>query len=147
MTPTDPATPAASSTSNLYRAVIVRDLAEAHQALALGLPVTLLSQRGAALFAGCQFWRALVRQVCAAHPNTPVQDVLDCADASGYAVAAMRIGQQIIVLDPDAPGRDAVVAIARERSFLVLDQRPPALDLMDRSAARRVEWWLGGHDM
>lgn len=109
--------------------------------------MTLLSQRGAALFAGCQFWRALVRQACAAHPDTPVQDVLDCADASGYALAGLRIGQHIIVLDPSAPGRDVVVANAHLRGGIVLDQPPPALDLMERSAAQRLEGWLRDHDM
>ena len=127
--------------------MIVCSLVEACQALAGGLPVTLLSQRGAALFAGCQFWRSLVLQARAAHPNTPVHDVLDCADASGYALAALRIGQHIIVLDPDAPGRDSVAAVARERGDLLLDRPPPALDLRDKSAARRLEGWLRSHDM
>lgn len=131
---------------NLPPAVIVRSLAEAEQALAPGLPVTLLSARGAALFAGCQFWRSLVRQACATHSNTPMKDVLDCADASAYALSALRVGQNIVVLDPDAPGRGAVVAIAHKRGSLVLAQPPPALDLMHTAAGRRLEPWLRGHD-
>ena len=42
-------------------AVIVHGLDDARAALAPGRPVTLLSAPGAALYAGCGWWRALVR--------------------------------------------------------------------------------------
>lgn len=113
----------------LYPAVIVHGLGDAVLALAQAeadcLPVTLLSAPGAALYAGCGWWRALVEAARAEHPNAPCMDILDCADGSGQALAALRIGVTRLVLWPDAPGRDAVVAIAESLGGLVLAAAPP----------------------
>jgi hypothetical protein len=97
---------------------------------------TLLSAPGAALFAGCGWWRALVEQARAAHPNVSCIDVLDCADATGQALAALRIGVSRLVLWPEAPGRDAVVAIADSMGGFVLASAPPANPLLTTSKAK-----------
>jgi hypothetical protein len=110
--------------------------------LSFGCPVTLLSAAGAALYAGCGWWRALVERAQAEYPATAIDDILDCADASGYALGALRIGQRRIVLHPDAPGRTAVLAIAASVAAEVLASRPPTLDMADRDAARRLHDWL-----
>jgi hypothetical protein len=128
--------------SGRYPAVIVHGRGEARLALSAGLPVTLLSAPGAALYGGCGWWRALVRQARAAFPAVPVADVLDCGDGAGQALAALRVGQQFLVLSPDAPGWDAVAAIAAEHGGEVLRQAPPALDLGRRGAGRRLHDWL-----
>ena len=94
------------------RAVVVHGAAEVDRACAPGLPVVLLSASGAALFAGVGFWRALMEQARARHGDLIVADVLDCADAPGLALAALRLGQRALVLDPACPGYAAVVAIA-----------------------------------
>jgi hypothetical protein len=44
----------------IHPAVIVHGLSDARAALRPGWPVTLLSAPGAALFAGCLWWRELV---------------------------------------------------------------------------------------
>ncbi len=111
---------------------------------ARGAPVTLLSAPGAALFAGCLWWRAVVRQAREAVPGSDAVDVLDCADAGGLAVSALRMGQRAIVLLPAAPGHAAVVAIAADCGAMVLAAAPPALDLATRGAARLLETWLHG---
>jgi hypothetical protein len=123
-------------------AVIVHGLADASAALAPGLPVTLLSAQGAALYAGCGWWQALVALAGARHPATPVTDILDCADGSGQAMAALRIGLHRLVLWPGAPGRTAVAAIATANGGFVLESPPPALDLAARGAQRRLAAWL-----
>ncbi len=127
-------------------AVIVNGLDDAVAALcaARGAPVTLLSAPGAALFAGCLWWREVMRQARDSVPGSAVTDVLDCADASGLALSALRIGQAAIVLHEAAPGRAAVVAIAANLGALVLAAAPPALDLAGRGAARRLDAWLHG---
>jgi hypothetical protein len=127
-------------------AVIVNGLDDAVAALraARGAPVTLLSAPGAALFAGCLWWRAVVRLAQEAVPGSDAADVLDCADAGGLAVSALRMGQRAIVLLPDAPGHAAVVAIAADCGATVLPAAPPALDLATRGAARLLEAWLHG---
>jgi hypothetical protein len=118
-------------------AVVVHGLRHAHTALAPGLAVTLLSARGAALYAGCGWWRALMQAAGAEI------DILDCADAPGYAMAALRIGQRRIVLD-GGPAFPAVSAAAAALGAVVLAARPAALDLADRGAEWRLTAWLQG---
>lgn len=123
-------------------AVVVHGLADVRRVLDLGVPATLLSAAGAALYTGCGWWRALVERARAEYTAVAIDDILDCADASGYALGALRVGQRRIVLHADAPGRSAVVAIAGSLGGEVLAVRPPALDMADRNAARRLHDWL-----
>jgi len=127
-------------------AVIVNGLDDAVAALtaARGRSITLLSAPGAVLFAGCLWWRDVVRQACERVPHGEVTDILDCADASGLALSALRVGQRRIVLWQDAPGRATVVAIADTLGAVALATPPPALDMAARGAARRLEAWLHG---
>ncbi len=127
-----------------FPAVVVHGLVDARAALEPGRPVTLLSGLGAALYAGCGWWRALIARARGEFPAVPLDDVLDCADAAGYALAAFRIGQRMIVLSPDTPGWPAVVAIGAGRGAVVLPARPPALDLAARNAMRQLPAWLAG---
>jgi hypothetical protein len=123
-------------------AVVVHGLAHARLVLAPGRPVTLLSARGAALFAGCGWWRAVIERARGEHPDMPIDDVLDCADAPGIALGALRAGQRRLVLDPQAPGWQSVAAIAASLGGQVFSARPPALDLAERNADRRLHAWL-----
>ncbi len=127
-------------------AVVVHRIEDARTALAPGLPVTLLSAPGAALYAGCGFWRALIGLCRTEHPEVYAPDILDCADASGYALAALRLGQPALALAPDALSRAAVAAIAAEAGALLLEAPPPALDLARPGAERRLMDWLRGID-
>jgi hypothetical protein len=126
----------------VYPAVIVHGLADAKAALAPGLPVTLLSAPGAAQFAGCLWWREVVVAARAGCPNTRATDVLDCADAAGMAMGALRSGVFRLVLWPEAPGWDGVAAIAERQGGFVLPKAPAALDLAQRNAIRRLHAWL-----
>jgi hypothetical protein len=125
-----------------YPAVVVHSLAHARTVLALGRPVTLLSARGAALYAGAAWWLALVRRVHFENIAVPLEDILDCADASGLAMSALRIGQRIIILEPEAVGWSSVAAIAASLSCEVLTHRPCALDMSTPGEARRLANWL-----
>jgi hypothetical protein len=126
----------------VFPAVIVHGLADARAALAVGVPVTLLSAPGAALFAGCLWWREMVAAARAEHPETDSIEILDCADASGMAMAALRSGVCRLVLWPEAPGWQAVAAIAERQGGFVITQAPAALDLAQRNAIRRLHAWL-----
>ena len=108
-----------------HPAVVVHGLTDARTVLAVGRPVTLLSAAGAALYAGSGWWRALIERARAEHPDIPIDDILDCADASGLALGALRIGQRRIVLSPTAPGWQSVAAIAASLGGEVLTARPP----------------------
>jgi hypothetical protein len=127
-------------------AVVVHGLADAHAVLALCRPVTLLSAPGAALYAGCGWWRALIERARSDHPNVALDDILDCADASGFALGALRNGQRRLVLSSTAPGWASVAAIAVSLGGQVLRMRPPALDMADRTTARRLHNWLRAPD-
>ena len=100
-------------------AVIVHGLADARVALAPGLPVTLLSAPGAALYAGCGWWQAM---------------------------AALRIGVIRLVLWRGASGWSAVATIAAQPGGFVLESAPPALDLAQSGAGprrdRQLHTWL-----
>jgi hypothetical protein len=122
-------------------AIVVHGLADAVAALAPGLPVTLLSAPAAGIYAGAGWWRALVEAARATHPATPCADVLDCADAPGMAMAAIRAGQVLLVLDPACPAYRRIAMLAT-----LLPARPPALDLGDRAASRHLHAWLSHHD-
>ena len=128
---------------NAARAVVVHGLADARNALAPGLPVTLLSARGAALYAGCLWWRALVATARAERLHLAVADILDCADAPGRALEALRAGQSLLVLEP-CPGRADVEGAAAECGAVLLAMRPPALDLASPRALRQLQCWLAG---
>jgi hypothetical protein len=121
-------------------AVTIHGLDHARMALAPGRGVLLLSAPGAALYAGCGWWQALMVAARAEFPATPMADLLDCADAPGRAMEALRIGVRGIVLDPACPAFAAVVAAAGDA--IVLPHRPPSLDLAERGASRRLAAWL-----
>jgi hypothetical protein len=101
-----------------------------------------LSAPGAALFAGCLWWRHVVVAAGTEYPHTETIDILDCADASGLAMGALRSGVHCLVLWPQAPGHAKVAAIAAGQGGFVLPKAPPALDLAQHNAVRRLDAWL-----
>lgn len=126
----------------IHPAVIVHGVADAKAALAPRLPVTLLSAPGAALFAGCLWWREIIAAARAGCHETEAIGILDCADASGMAMGALRSGVCRLVLCPNAPGWHGVATIAEREGGFVLPLAPPALDLARRNAVRRLNSWL-----
>ena len=119
-------------------AVVVHGLPHLQLATAPGRPVTLLSGPGAAIYAGCGWWRALMALGAGDNP-----DILDCAAAPGRAMEALRVGCRLLVLDPAVPAWGLVVSRAALVGATVLPERPPALDLAQKGAARRLAAWLG----
>jgi hypothetical protein len=124
-------------------AVIVHGLEMAHLALAPGRPVTLLSAEGAAAYAGVGWWQALVGQARASYPATPMQDILDCGDAAGRALEALRARQVLLVLRADPRIWDDIAGRAAAQGGVLLREAPPALDLAQRGAVLRLAAWLG----
>lgn len=125
-------------------AVVVHGAADVARACAPGLPLTLLSAPGAAIFAGPGWWLALARLARARHGALITTDILDCADAPGLALAALRLGQRSLILDPATPAFAAVAATAARLGAHLHSIRPPALDLAEPNAHRCLRDWL--HD-
>ena len=121
-------------------AVIVHGLAMAQAALAPGLAVTLLSAPGAALYAGVGWWQALVH---AASSGRKIPDILDCADAPGRALEALRAGQRRIVLRAPPSVWEDIAERAAGIGASVLAEAPASLDLGQPGAERRLAAWLG----
>ncbi len=118
-------------------AVTIHGLEMARLALAPGLPVTLLSGPGAATYAGCGWWRAVV--AAAGHTGP---DVLDCGDAAGRALEALRAGCKWLVLDEHCPAFPRVAERAALHGARLLPSRPASLDLAEHGALRRLHVWL-----
>jgi hypothetical protein len=122
-------------------AVMIHGLDHARAALAPGLPVVLLSAPGAALYGGCGWWRGLLA-AARADGGTAFGDLLDCADAPGAAMAALRAGLRGLVLDGACPGYAAVASAASRCGAIVLPRAPASLDLAAAGAARCLLPWL-----
>ncbi len=120
---------------NLPPAVTVHGLAQARAAVAAAGPrgVLLLSARGAGGFAGAPWFLGVVG---AAGGSVAA---LDCADAPGAALAALRAGARIVVLDAACPAFAAVAAAAGEAGALLLPERPESLDLAGFDPRRRAD--------
>jgi hypothetical protein len=130
--------PAPAGQASRPPAVIIHGLADARAALAPGLPVTLLSAPGAAIYAGAGWWRAIMQAVCPADP-----DILDCGTAAGRALEALRAGQNTLVLRaPDAILAE-IRAMADRHGATILSTAPASLDLARPGAGRLLAAWLG----
>ena len=134
-------------------AVVAHDAAGAAAlALAGARGVLLLSAPGAAGSLGPAWFLGLVDRAVAglAGPPPPFAAALDCADAPGHALAALRAGARLLVLAPACPAFPAVAAAAAETGAELLPARPaPALDLREIDPARpadraRLAAWLAG---
>ncbi len=123
-------------------AVTVHRLDDARAALRPGLPVVLLSGEAAALYAGAAWWIALIAAARAEFPATSAADLLDCADAPGRAMEALRLGQPALILAPHLASFPAVSAAATAQHAIVLPHRPAALDMSTHGAHRRLLAWL-----
>ena len=126
----------------VYPAVLVYGQKDAKAVLAIARPATLLSAPGAALSAGCLWWREMIQTARAQYPDSQSLDLLDCADASGFALEALRCGINHLILCPNAPNRHAVASVAARQGGTILSHAPHALDLAIRGANRRLSAWL-----
>lgn len=121
-------------------AIVVHGAADVRRVLAAatGRGVTLLSAPGAACFGGAAWFLA----ACAEAPAT-ARVVLDCADAPGRVLQALRAGARCVVFTGPPAMADRLDSIAREAGAVLLRTRPPALDLGEPGAAARLPQWLG----
>ena len=125
-----------------HSAVIVHGLADVRTALQPGLPVTLLSAPVAASYAGVGWWMALIAAARAEFPQTRFDDVLDCGTAAGRALEALRAGQRQLHLAPTLSAWTRAAAIAAACGATLHPTCPPALDLAQPDAARKLRSWL-----
>jgi len=130
------------------RAVIVHDVAQARAALGaaaeLGVPITIISPPAAARYQGVGYFAALIEAARRAVPGAAATAVLDCGDAPGLALAALRHGIDAVRVEAPARVRARVAEVAAQTGGAVLGRRVEALDLATAGeplAACRA--WLG----
>lgn len=131
------------------RAITVHNLDHARCALAaaseLGVPVTLLSPPHGAGYLGAGYFLALAEKATAEHPDAEASWILDCGDAPGLALGALRLGCAAIRFTGPAPVRKKIADIAKQSGAAIDNRRYQVLDLLtqdDAPAAARA--WLGG---
>jgi hypothetical protein len=114
-------------------AVIVHSLEHARAACraarALGRPLCLRSAPAAAGYAGPAWFREIGLAIAEEFPDVAAVTSLDCGDAPGDALAALRAGVKTIRLRVPRRVRDKVVAIAAASGARLDDDRRRALDL------------------
>ncbi|MCQ8279046.1 hypothetical protein NFI95_11365 [Acetobacteraceae bacterium KSS8] len=107
----------------------------------------LLSAPSAACFLGPAWWRALMALGGdqARRCGLSLDDILDCGDAAGRALEALRLGQRVLVLAPSGQWQ-AVRDRADPLGAVLLPARPQALDLGAAGAERQLAAFLRPHD-
>ena len=129
--------------------MVVHALDQAEAALDSAGPagVLLLSAPAAGGFAGPGWFLALVAEARQRHPGVACEAALDCGDAAGSALMALRAGATIVVLDGACPAFATVSAAAAAVGARLLPARPPAfdlgrIDLRRRDDRARLAAWL-----
>lgn len=98
-------------------------------AASLGLPLTLLSGPGAGAYAGPGWFAEIVRLARREHPSVAVTAILDCADQPGRALAALRMGIDVVRLGGNRQARTRVAAIAKASGARLDECEYESLDL------------------
>lgn len=113
------------------KAVTFLSLADAEAALAAadasGFRVTLLSAPDAAASVGPGWFDAVITMAENQYPQAVYDAILDCGDAPGDAMAALRHG--VTHIRYEGARQAAIEDIARQLGAEVVRERPPSLDL------------------
>ena len=129
------------------RAVRIHGLDDAMRTCAvaneLGVAVTLISASAAVLSMGPAWFRNITRDVEQTYPDLDFEAVLDCGDAAGYALAALRAGVKTIRFFGNAAASEKIRDIAEMYGARVARLPSRVLDIrgaQDAEAALRK--WL-----
>ena len=111
--------------------------------------VVLVSGEGAALYAGAGWFRELVALVSAEYPDVVIGAILDCGDAPGRALGALRAGVQTVTLEASPTVLAKVAAIAQQLDArLVPRPTEPMLDLVSAAdPAFAIQRWFAKEEL
>lgn len=116
-------------------------LTAADAAAALGRPLLLVSPRGGAASFGPAMFAAMIERARARHDAT--RGLLDCEDAEGHVLLALRVGIDAVIYKGPDFVREKLAAIATCEGRRVLAERPRALVLhRERDPAAACRRWL-----
>ncbi|MEW5704996.1 MAG: hypothetical protein AB1781_10500 [Pseudomonadota bacterium] len=128
------------------RAVIVHDLPQALAALAaaarLNRPITLRTPYGAASCAGAGYFQKVAELAKRQYPGVTAVFVLDCGDAAGQALGALRAGWKRIRFEGTAATLAKVADIAGQTGAVLDTDATPARDLSQAEDPEKAtaEW-------
>ncbi|WP_114394363.1 hypothetical protein [Oleisolibacter albus] len=124
----------------------IRSLADGRAALAvareLGCPLVLVSDPGAAGFAGPGWWAALESALDTAADGHPLVALLDCADNPGHVLAAIRAGVRDIAFAGPADVGARLADIAAQAGSRLHPPVAGALDLRGGASPAALRAWL-----
>jgi hypothetical protein len=117
------------------RAIVIHSLDHALAATAaadvLAVPLTLISAAGAAGYLGAPVFAAIIAETRRAHPAVTLTAILDCGDAPGDALNAIRHGTPVIRIALPVSLRRKVEDIAAQSGTSVDREAWDILDLLD----------------
>ena len=117
------------------RVIIIHSLDHVRAALAAaaaqGVPVTIASAVGAAGYAGPLWFKAAIDLARAEHPAVDATAILDCGDAPGMVLAALRAGLPHVRF----AGTDEMRARLAAMGAMIDTETAEELDLRDESDA------------
>ncbi len=133
--------------TTLPRPILVHALDDALAALeaAGDGPVTLASAPGAAGHAGVSWWAAVKFQATERFPRADAVFMLDCGDAPGHVLGALRGGLTDVIFTGGGQERAALAAMAALMQARLHDRPAEALDLRGvRDPVSACRDWLYG---
>lgn len=140
----------------MERPIVVHSLAHARAALKaaaeLQCPLLLASAPAAAGYAGVAWFGELIAAAQAEHPDVALTALLDCGDAPGRVMEALRwckddpARPRLVLRFTGDPALDQPLSeMAQAVGLTLLRDLPPALDLAQaRHPDRACRDWLGG---
>ena len=104
--------------STFMRSIIIHGIDDARIAAAaarsLGVGVRLTSAPGAVSYGGAAWFAEIIALVRAEFPDVAIDAILDCGDAPGHAMAALRTGVTSIRFTGPRRVRDKLEALAHD---------------------------------
>ena len=130
--------------------IVVHTLHHARAAAAvaaeLKIPVRLLSAPFAGISLSPDVFREMIKVAVSEYPDADIIAVLDCGDAPGVALAALRLGVKAVRIDTDNATREKLAEIAEQSDAIVDTWSGTSLDLLDTDDPHQAcRNWLFAH--
>jgi hypothetical protein len=134
----------------MHFAIIIHSLDDARAALRaareLRLPVAVISGPGGGSYAGPGWFNAVIETAQSECPEVPVTAILDCDDASGHVLGALRAGVKAVRFTGRADVAAKLADIAASQGAVLLTGDIETLDLRaHRDPVAACKGWLTDH--
>ena len=134
----------------MLSAIIIHGLDDARAALRaareLRVPVTVISAPGGGSHAGPGWFNEVVAQARNAFPDVSVTAILDCDDAPGHVLGALRAGVKAVRFTGRADVALKLADIAMAQGAVLITEDVETLDLRaHRDPVAACKDWLARH--